>query len=391
MKFRHLILPVALCATLFTLTSCGDKDVVVTYHNGDKDETVTIKSTSDSKEVAKAVKALHYTAYLNKDKSVDLTKGKFGVNGKLDLTTDKIHSSSLSASLVYGLADPKDIAKDEDILNKTALYAELNADLDFPEMQSFSMLSMLTAFKSVSAHAYTDESKLYADVDLDSSVGETVTKTTIKGYLNKANLLPYVSSTDISSEIGGINPFSKSSYTTIYNSLKNYNFYTSLNAVVNANTKDSSTYEDLDEIIELIAGKKETLEKKVQDLGLTISDAKNNQVTFSLDLKKTLAAAGAKIVSSSNEDEFKVNCTIDIENFVGKSLSLDYSSTTQDATATVKKIAAHVELNYEFGNEVPTLTNKSEYIVDFNGFLPQPEPFEPEPFETDPSDTEQDA
>lgn len=357
MKFRKFLLPVAVCATMFSLTSCGDKDVVVTLHNGEKDEAVTIKATDDKKEVAKVVKALHYTSYLNKDKTVDATKAKLSLNAEMSADS---HNSKVNAVVQYALPELKNDATMDDLFKGLKVYAGIDGEFDLPA-ESFedSPFAVLMAFSKANAHLYTDDTKAYADVKLTTKAIEGVSASDVemKGYLEKS-LITSTILKSVPKTIGDVAEKGITNYNEYYKVLKNYNLYTFASKGIETISKEESSstaYVDLDTYLSQTNG--QTVEGLVETMGLKIIDAKNGDITFGIN-------------TDSPSGKVEASLTLNAETCLPKNfgISLNYEADTTESDAVLKG-TLKINIGLEFGQDVPSLSDTKDYIINFGDFL----------------------
>lgn len=360
MKFRKFLLPVAVCATMFSLTSCGDKDVVVTLHNVGKDEALTIKATDDKKEVAKVVKALHYTSYLNKDKTVDATKAKLSLNAELAADS---HKSKANAVVQYALPELKNDATMDDLVKGLKIYAGIDGEFDMPaEDFEDSPFAVLMAFSKGSAHLYTDDTKAYADFKLTTKAVEGVSASDVemKGYLEKS-LITSTILKSVPKTIGDVAEKGITNYNEYYKALKNYNLYAfASKGIETISNEESSTaaYVDLDTYLSQTNG--QTVEGLVETIGLKIIDAKNGDITFGIKTD----------LPSGKEEKVEASLTLNAETCLPKNFDFSlYFESNPTESGVVHKSSLKINVGLEFGQDVPSLSDTKDYIINFGDFL----------------------
>lgn len=370
MKIRRLLLTGATFATLFSLTSCGDKDVVVTLHNGENDEALTIKATNDSKEVANAIRAMHYTAYLNKEKTIDITKAKISLNTSVLAKEKEDYYAKANVVLQYALPKADSVTTIQDLASGIKLYASVDAEVKLPNDANFIKGLPLTQCK-LNASLYSDDTKLYVGAKGNATLRGITTNTDVKGFLNKNQIINTILSSDT---VGSTIQLNMANYANVYNELRTYNFYNIICEQNQAEEQPSTgiNYVDLDQFIHTITEDDEVgLEEVVKQLGVEISDAKNGKITFTADFEKIAQLSGVKLDNVSG----KLAATVDVDTIAVSNVhfELNYKADTTNSTNLLKECSLNFDMSVEYGVDVPELSNKEEYTLDLvtyiNGLL----------------------
>ena len=376
MKKKILLLPLS-CAALIaglSLTSCNSDSVKLSYQNAEgKEESLTIKATTDSAEITKALNAIDYSSFLSKQ-TMDLTKISaslsYSANGsgkQTDdgATRDTSMSYSLNANAKLELANTAESVND--IVKNTNLSGHFDESasgmIQISGSSESSDNKKAEESESINANIYKDGLKLYADVThYLKEDGESETKSQ-KGYIP----LDEVSSSDLETALTYYPTWDKTktfseNYSSVYQDLQVFKISKMLDI-----DEDETTYNSLDDFLNSVQPGL-TCEQLVKLLNLEISEVENNEITFKLNYVNS-----STDISYPYSVTYDISLTVSTKTFLPTKLlvtsytsnSVNVSLPTSISTSFIRYcdyVSQTLEVNLNFGSvSVDKLSDYSDY------------------------------